>query len=214
MLLAVAQPGAIADIGAGDGATIHALQRAGLLGDSVYAVDLAEPRVRNAERTAPGVVGIVADAATTGLPDASVDGVVCTQVIEHVADDRAVVEEIARILRPGGWWYISSVMKKKWAWWLYRVDGERRLDPTHVREYATLDEFVNVLSVPDLDVTNVGTRRCWYPVGELVARALSRRRPYPLPRWIAIPPPGFREVEAAGRRATAAVADPRRPPLS
>lgn len=34
--------------------------------------------------------------------DCSFDRVVCTEVLEHVADDRAVVAELARVLRPGG----------------------------------------------------------------------------------------------------------------
>ena len=36
------------------------------------------------------------------LPDASVDAVLCTQVIEHIADHEKAAAELCRILKPGG----------------------------------------------------------------------------------------------------------------
>ena len=37
------------------------------------------------------------------LPDGSFDVVFCNHLLEHVADDRAALDELRRILRPGGW---------------------------------------------------------------------------------------------------------------
>ena len=125
---------------------------------------------------------------------------VSANLLEHVPDDRDVAREIARILRPGGWWYVSSVAKRQRAWWLYTVHGERRLDPTHVREYRSANEFAAALRVPGLAVRELGERRFWFPIGELAARAVGRRLPFPLPRWLAVTPPGYRLVESAGRR--------------
>ncbi|MBI3576867.1 class I SAM-dependent methyltransferase [Candidatus Gottesmanbacteria bacterium] len=45
---------------------------------------------------------LVADATNIPLPDASVGTVLCTEVLEHVPDDQAVVAEISRILKRGG----------------------------------------------------------------------------------------------------------------
>lgn len=42
------------------------------------------------------------DAHSLDLPDASFDTVVCTYALCSVRDDRAVVREMARVLRPGG----------------------------------------------------------------------------------------------------------------
>lgn len=42
------------------------------------------------------------DLQRLSIPDASFAGVVCNHVLEHVADDRAAIAELARILVPGG----------------------------------------------------------------------------------------------------------------
>ena len=41
---------------------------------------------------------------SAGLPfcDAVFDGAICTEVLEHVLDDRATLSEISRVLKPGG----------------------------------------------------------------------------------------------------------------
>jgi SAM-dependent methyltransferase len=40
--------------------------------------------------------------------DGSVDVVYCKQVLEHVADPRALIADVARVLRPGGWFMGST----------------------------------------------------------------------------------------------------------
>lgn len=47
-------------------------------------------------------------AEATGLPDASFDLVLCTQVLEHCMNPWAAVREIHRILRPGGYAMVSA----------------------------------------------------------------------------------------------------------
>ena len=175
LLADVARPGVIADLGCGDGAVLWALHRHGLLGETTFAVDLSPERVRHAESVAPGVKGIVASAErVSALDDAAVDGVILSQVIEHVQDERSVVAEIARILRPGGWWYIGTVMRGRHAWWIYDVDGERRLDPTHVREYRTRLEFQQAIQHPELVVGEIRTKPMRFPVSDLALRAAAR----------------------------------------
>lgn len=88
--------GVIADLGAGDGATLWALEQRALLGDTAYAVDLSPERVARAEGVSPRIRGLVADATNVDeLVDGSVDGVIASQVIEHLEDDRALAPEIA-----------------------------------------------------------------------------------------------------------------------
>jgi 2-polyprenyl-3-methyl-5-hydroxy-6-metoxy-1,4-benzoquinol methylase len=47
-------------------------------------------------------------AEATGLPDASFDVVLCTQVLEHCMNPWAAVREIHRIVRPGGYAILSA----------------------------------------------------------------------------------------------------------
>lgn len=52
---------------------------------------------------APGPgVNVVTDGATLPFPDQSFDVVVCAEVLEHAPRWRGIVDECARVLRPGG----------------------------------------------------------------------------------------------------------------
>jgi SAM-dependent methyltransferase len=206
LLSEVARPGVVADIGSGDGAILFALHSHGSLGERTYAIDPSPDRVRAAELAAPGVAGLVGDARQLPLDDESVDGVICSQVIEHVSESDVLVAEIARILRPGGWWYVGSVLRRKHAWWIYRHDGRWWLDPTHVREYGSEEEFCEVLEHPLLRRERVTTSRFRFPLIELALRAgiaarLLRPRAYRVRRrGFAITPPGYRMIEVTGSR--------------
>jgi SAM-dependent methyltransferase len=163
----------VADLGCGDGWLVWALDRARIVDDRIFAVDISADRVARAEAVSTKASGIVADAtAVRQLPDSSVDGVVCSQVIEHLPDDRRLTAEIARLLRPGGWFYVGSVLREARAWWIYRGEHGRLLDPTHVREYRSEQEFVDALTHPALELETVSSRPFRFPASEL--RVLPR----------------------------------------
>lgn len=208
--------GVVADLGAGDGATLWALERRGLLGETAYAVDLSRERVARAEGISLRIRGIVADATQVdALADGSVDGVIASQVIEHLEDDRALAPEIARLLKDEGWWYVGTVLRERRAWWVYRVDGRWQLDPTHVREYVSESDLLSALEHPLLRIDRVKTTPLRYPVldlalrGAAVARVLPRdalsgayaRRPsLAHARRVRLRVPGYRLLEVSGGR--------------
>ena len=208
--------GVIADLGAGDGATLRALEQRGLLGDIAYAVDLSRERVARAEGISPRIRGIVADATHVDtLANGSIDGVIVSQVIEHLEDDRALAPEIARLLRHGGWWYVGTVLRGRRAWWVYRADGKWQLDPTHVREYASEGNLLSALEHPRLRVDRVKTTPLTYPVLDLALRAAAvarvlrhdalsgayaRRPALGHARRLRLRVPGYRLLEASGGR--------------
>jgi SAM-dependent methyltransferase len=215
-------PRVLADLGAGDGGTLWPLDQAGLVGETIYAVDISAEHVELCKRLSPKVKGIVSDVArVTELPDASVDAVVSSQVIEHLPDDRVLAPEIARLLKPGGWFYVSSVIRGPRAFWLYKgkppAPERWQLDPTHMREYESEQHFRSVLEHPELEFEVVRSNQLKFPLTDPLFRiaALARvikREQLPeiylrLPRGLrgvrrtlGVPIPGYRWVEATGRK--------------
>jgi len=97
---------AVLDLGAGTGLlTFGAHDR---IGDGwVFAVDPSvsalEELLRVAHETnVAGVMYLVGDAEVIPLPDASVDVCMTRSVLMYVAELRRAVEELARVLKPGG----------------------------------------------------------------------------------------------------------------
>lgn len=56
---------------------------------------------------------LMADAATIPLPDASLDTVLCLEVLEYVAQPQKAIAEFSRVLRPGGR-LVLSVPRMHW----------------------------------------------------------------------------------------------------
>jgi SAM-dependent methyltransferase len=92
----------IVDLGCGPGFYTEALRAKGA---EVVPVDndLAEMEMVGAAPEG----ALLADAGALPLEDESVDGVFCSNLLEHTPDARAVIRELERVLRPGGWGYIS-----------------------------------------------------------------------------------------------------------
>ena len=70
-------------------------------------LDASPDYIRRARRAVPNARFTLGAAAHLPYPDAHFDAVVLLDVLEHVADERAVVAEIARVLRPGGLLVVS-----------------------------------------------------------------------------------------------------------
>ena len=67
--------------------------------------------------------------------DASFDRVVCTEVLEHVSNDRLLLDEFARVLRPGGTIAVSvpDTYAEAIYWWLLALQRSRLEE--HLRIY-------------------------------------------------------------------------------
>ena len=99
------------DLGCGFGRhAFEALRR----GATVVACDMAFPELtqvigtanamRDAGEIAPGLSCTSVNGDGTRLPfaDASFDRIIASEVMEHVPDDMAALDELTRVLRPGG----------------------------------------------------------------------------------------------------------------
>lgn len=93
------QGGRVLDLGCAFGFVTRLLKRAG---HDAVGVDASPAYIARARRADPTGEYLLADAARTGLPPASFDGVIFLDVLEHLPDEEAAIAEVARVLRPGG----------------------------------------------------------------------------------------------------------------
>ncbi|MGB6058594.1 MAG: class I SAM-dependent methyltransferase [Microthrixaceae bacterium] len=87
---------AILDVGCGESPYRN------LLAPTTYVGVDRRPRVR------PADLAVVADVMAIPTRGRFFDGVVCTEVIEHVNDERELMKELARVARPGAKLVLSS----------------------------------------------------------------------------------------------------------
>jgi ubiquinone/menaquinone biosynthesis C-methylase UbiE len=204
-------PLALADLGCGDGPLFAALERGGLISPErpVYAIDLEAARLARVAARFPWIETIVASAdAVPTIADGSLDAVISAMVIEHVPDERTYLAEIRRVLRIGGRAYLSTVFKKRWAWYFRKRDGESVLDTSHLREYTDLDDFRALLAEADVRVLGLERRLLWFPlldpflfrVGGKAPRLVARRTLLRILRAVKVPIPGYYALEVVLER--------------
>jgi len=75
---------------------------------SMSAIALARARVLGGTAIRGPVRFLQADAQAIALPSSSIDTVICCETIEHVANPRTAVIELARVLRPGGRLFLTT----------------------------------------------------------------------------------------------------------
>lgn len=170
--------GTFVDVGAGDGGNLRWTIENGHLSrfSTIIGIDISELRVARLRVNVPEAKAILGDAEALALPDGSVDYLFSDQVIEHVPDDRVMVLEVSRVLRPGGFAFIGSVLRQPGAWYFYRCNGKWTLAEDHVREYESVDEYRAVFEKCGLRILDVSTAPVTYKVFHMALRALIKLR--------------------------------------
>jgi SAM-dependent methyltransferase len=103
---------------------------------------------------------VAASLTAVPLADETVDLILCSEVLEHIVDDGRALDELKRVLAPGGWLLISVPTPPA-------VD-----DPAHVREGYTRDELSGMLAARGLEV--IETRFCMRYMFRLVLNVWRR----------------------------------------
>jgi SAM-dependent methyltransferase len=67
-----------------------------------FGHDLSPGYIKRAQRSVPHATFTCGPADTVPYPDGIFDAILLLDVLEHVPNERALVDEIARLLRPGG----------------------------------------------------------------------------------------------------------------
>lgn len=99
----VARPGRLLDVGCGTG---DFLTLARARGWDVTGTELSPYAAKVA--TSRGLTVVPGEVWEAGLPSDRFDIATCWHVIEHVADPKRALEEIRRVLRPGGWLVLAT----------------------------------------------------------------------------------------------------------
>ena len=120
--LGVRSPARILDAGCGWGVTLESLEREGY---QAVGLDISRSMLERLDR--PGRALIEAD-LTQPFPTAlePFDAVLALDVIEHVDDDRAAVERLGRLVRPGGRLLLSVPARPELYTEFDAIQGHRR----------------------------------------------------------------------------------------
>ena len=110
----------------------------------------------------------------TPLKNECIDFIFSTMVIEHV-DDKNFAREVYRTLKPGGYFFVTSVIKGKNAWYFYKNDsGETVLEPSHLKEYKSIRELEDVLKPLGFTIIKSSSPRICFPLLDPIFKLLIK----------------------------------------
>lgn len=152
----------VLDVGCGGGLLSEALAAAGA---EVTAIDLA-PGVLDVARLHLYESGLKVDyreisaEALAEQQPASFDAITCMEMLEHVPDPASIVEACARLLKPGGSWFASTLNRTPRAFALGIVGAEYllRLLPRgthHYRQFIKPSELAAALRASGLELDDL-----------------------------------------------------------
>ena len=133
----------VLDVGCGGGILADAMARKGA---DVLGIDLAEKSLKVAQLHAleAGTSQITyrlvaAEALAAEMPD-HFDVVTCMEMLEHVPDPASVVQACARLAKPGGWVFFSTINRNPKSFRMAILGAEYVLNlvPRGTHEYARL----------------------------------------------------------------------------
>lgn len=131
----------VVDVGCGGGILSDSMARAGA---QVLGIDLSTKPLRVAELHAmeAGTQGveyreIAVEALADELPG-GFDAVTCMEMLEHVPDPASVVRACAKLVKPGGWVFLSTLNRNAKSFLFAIVGAEYMLNmlPKGTHEYA------------------------------------------------------------------------------
>lgn len=144
----------VLDIGCGDGWFLNSIAQ-NTKEIKLYGTDISKTRLeRTEEKLKDKAAGLfLYDASFTRI-NKRFEFINSDQVIEHVISDFDMVKNISNMLPSGGIFKVSSVYKKGFSWYFYRCNGKWVLDPTHIREYTSIDDFKKLFTDNGLKITS------------------------------------------------------------
>ena len=170
--------GAALDIGAGDGAFLRELRRLGF--DPVTGVEPSEAPLRHAGEDVCALIRNEMFDGASFAPE-TFDLVTCFQTLEHVYEPRALLEDILRVLKPGGTVFVvahdlnalsARVLGEKSP--IYDIEHVQLFNARSMRGVLELAGFREVRIFPILNAYRLEYWLKLFPLPARVKNALSR----------------------------------------
>jgi 2-polyprenyl-6-hydroxyphenyl methylase/3-demethylubiquinone-9 3-methyltransferase len=150
------------DIGCGGGLATEAMARHGhrMIGLDISPRSIETARRHAQEEGVSNVEYVVGSALELPFPDYHFDGVVMSDVIEHIHDLPALVKEINRVLKPGGVFTFDTINRTWKSYILNRILQSSILMsimPPHTHDYRlfTTPAELTELLAPAMDVKEI-----------------------------------------------------------
>ena len=181
----------VADVGCGGGLLSEAMARAGAVVTGVdlgtQVIEVAQLHLHESGLSVDYRVQSSADLAAT--ESGTFDAVCCMELVEHVPDPAALVADLASMLKPGGWLFMSTLNRTPAAFAAAILGAEyvMRLLPRGTHHYAQFlkpSELSRLLRVRGLEVENVRglgynplLRKAWLSRFTGINYVLAARKP-------------------------------------
>jgi len=128
----------VVDVGCGDGALIHFCARQGA---EVLFIDrdessLAATEAKISNSPARAYRAILSECDPIPLPDNTGDLVICTEVLEHVPDPRAMLLELIRVAKPGAQLVITVPDSRSEQYVSATAPPQYFQEPNHIRIFT------------------------------------------------------------------------------
>ena len=122
------------DAGCGEG---HLLERLYLLNSSCryYGADITPAALTRAQERCPWATFKKMNLSSMEFPAVFFDVVICTEVLEHIYEYEAVIEELKRILKPGGCLIITFPNEALWTAGRFLLRRKPVKVPDHVNSF-------------------------------------------------------------------------------
>jgi dolichol-phosphate mannosyltransferase len=153
----------VLDIGCGSSRIVQSLPRA-------IGLDLAARKLRWLR--APGRHLVQGDMTRLPFADRSLDAVICSEVIEHVPRDDVRLEELVRVIRPGGRLIVGTPDYGRWRWRALESIYGKVFPGGYVKEHINRYTYDQLRRILERDL-GLDVRDCRYVGGsEMIFQAV------------------------------------------
>ncbi|KMP10860.1 hypothetical protein UR09_04995 [Candidatus Nitromaritima sp. SCGC AAA799-A02] len=162
----------VVDFGSGGGTLLYNVAQ--FTDAELIGVEQSDHAIAQSLELIPRMRPLKENILNTSLKDESVDFAMSTMVIEHI-EENPFLSEVYRVLKPQGFFLVTSVIKKPNAWYFYKnASGESVLEPSHLREYKSLEQFENLIKGIGFSIIRSKTPRICFPLLDPFLKLLIR----------------------------------------